>query len=84
MTTTTDRKRCALECGGVEELEKAKRGTDEGVLTPCVLLDPHAYVLQISRATQLEVGQQSEVEDESADPVGDGISDAEFAARLAD
>ncbi|WP_300650057.1 hypothetical protein [Hydrogenophaga sp.] len=83
MTTTTDKKRCALECASVEEAAQAARRTNEVVVAPCALLDPHADGTPDSSGVQLDVRHVSETEDESADPVGDGRSDAELAARLA-
>lgn len=83
MTTTTDKKRCALECASVEEAAQAARRTNEVVVPPCLLLDPHADDIPDSSGAQLGVKHASETEDEAADPVGDGHSDAELAARLA-
>jgi hypothetical protein len=83
VTTTTDKKRCALECGSVEAVAQASRISTEVVVPPCVLLDPRADCIPDVSDARLGVRHVSETEDEAADPVGDGHSDAEFAARVA-
>jgi hypothetical protein len=85
--TMSQQKLSALECPDV--LSQPKDRDPDAV--PCVLLQPHALppgVHHPPEASQAPPsappGPASEVEDESADPVGDGHSDAELARRMGD
>ncbi|WP_137918945.1 hypothetical protein [Hydrogenophaga sp. 2FB] len=67
----TDKKPCVLE-GAPAEDARATDGEASGHSRPCALLCPDGAATPV---------QPPAPEDESADPVGDGHSDAEFAAE---
>ncbi|WP_332739341.1 hypothetical protein [Hydrogenophaga sp.] len=84
----TEKKLSALECASVEEAaghstQKDPPGSEPA---PCVLLDPRAPVPAQEHSIDPGAGHgntpRREVEDEAADPVGDGHSDADLAADL--
>lgn len=81
-----DKKRCALECASLDEAAgHAPCGCGEE-RPPCALLDPHAVTAPEPRepegpGTGTARPACPKREDESADPVGDGHSDADHAAR---
>lgn len=66
----TDKKPCVLE-GAPTEDTRTTEGGSSGHARPCALLCPDGAATPAAPAPP---------EDESADPVGDGHSDAEFAA----
>lgn len=83
----TEKKLSALECASVEEAagHSTRKDPPGSEPAPCVLLDPRAPVPAQEHSIDLGAGHGGpahEVEDESADPVGDGHSDADLAADL--
>ncbi len=86
----TEKKLSALECASVEEVvcQATRKDLPGAEPTPCALLDPHAPLATVQPPSpDLDEGGKTTpsspgVEDESADPVGDGHSDAELAAEL--
>ncbi len=85
----TEKKLSALECASVEEVvgQATRKDLPGSEPTPCALLDPHAPLATVQPASpDFDEGGKTTssipgVEDESADPVGDGHSDAELAAE---
>ncbi|MBT9463040.1 hypothetical protein [Hydrogenophaga sp.] len=84
----TEKKLSALECASVEEVvcQATRKDQPGSESPPCALLDPHAPLATVppSPVVPEEGGTalpSPGVEDESADPVGDGHSDAELAAE---
>ncbi|MCY1542511.1 hypothetical protein D9M68_782600 [compost metagenome] len=84
----TEKKLSALECASVEEaaVHSTRKDPPGSEPAPCVLLDPHAPVPAEDHSIDPGAGHSGPaspaVEDESADPVGDGHSDADLAADL--
>lgn len=88
-----DQKRCALECASLQEAADHVSAGDTGgeERAPCALLDPHAVTAApapphpegpgTGTGPNARPACPEKREDESADPVGDGHSDADHAAR---
>ncbi|OGB13768.1 MAG: hypothetical protein A2W72_24980 [Burkholderiales bacterium RIFCSPLOWO2_12_67_14] len=85
---TAEKKRCALECASLQEAagQAPFQGAWGEERAPCALLDPQAIAAPApphpdAPRTGPARPECPKEEDESADPVGDGHSDADHAAR---